>query len=246
MSNNDNIQFYKQRLSNIESAKKDTILKTIKSDFVNNSADFKYTYNFDWLGLPIIQFPQDIIALQEIIWQTKPDIIIETGVARGGSIIFYASMLKLLNNNGKVIGVDIDIREHNRKAIENHPLSDNVSLIQGSSIDEKIVNQVKSHIKDQDKVMVILDSNHTHEHVLEELKFYSPFVTKDCYIAVMDTVIEDMPEDYFPDRPWGKGNNPKTAVHEFLKTNDRFEIDEYIHNKLLITVAPDGYLKCIK
>lgn len=206
----------------------------------------KYTYNFDWLGLPIIQYPQDIVALQEIVWNTKPDVIIETGIARGGSIIFYASMLHLLNGDGKVIGVDIDIREHNRKAIENHSLSFRVKLVQGSSVDTNIVDQVKSLLKPNDRVMVVLDSNHTHDHVLKELEMYNSLVSKDCYLVVLDTYVEDLPNELFNDRPWSKGNNPKTAVHQFIKTTDRFEIDESVQNKLLITVAPDGYLKCVK
>lgn len=221
-------------------------LKDLGVDFQKNVAPTMYTYNFDWLGLPIIQYPQDMVAVQEVIWETKPDIIIETGVARGGSLILSASILHLLNNNGRVIGVDIDIRPHNREAIENHPLAFRINLVQGSSTDAQIIEQVKSLISPNDKVMVILDSNHTHEHVLQELYAYSPLVSWGCYLVVMDTAIEDMPEDYFPDRPWGKGNNPKTAVHEFLKQTKRFEIDQSIQNKLLITVAPDGYLKCIK
>lgn len=242
----DRIKFQKNRKININEIGKDYDLIKKSQDWFLKSSDKSYSYNFDWLGLPIIQFPQDIVAMQEIIWSTKPDLIIETGVARGGSLILSASILHLLNGNGRVIGVDIDIRPHNREAIEGHPLSHRISLIQGSSIDQSVVDQVKQHIKPGDRVMVILDSNHTHEHVLKELQLYSPFVTKDCYLAVMDTVVEDMPDDYFPDRPWGKGDNPKTAVHAFLKETDRFEIDASIHNKLLITVAPDGYLKCLK
>lgn len=221
-------------------------LQQLSKDWMTKTWKHQYTYNFDWLGLPIIQCPQDIVALQELIWATKPDIIVETGVARGGSLVLSASILHLLNGKGKVIGVDIDIRPHNRKAIETHPLAFRIELLQGSSIDDKIINQVKKHISPTDKVMVILDSNHTHEHVLRELELYSPLVSKDCYLVVMDTVVEDLPDDFFPDRPWGAGNNPKTAVHEFLRKTNRFEIDDLIHKKLLLTYAPDGYLKCIK
>lgn len=242
----DRVEFQKTRQEKIDALSKDFELLKKSQDFFKQISDKFYSYNFDWLGLPIIQFPQDIVAIQEVIWKTKPDLIIETGVARGGSLILSASILHLLNGNGRVIGVDIDIRTHNREAIENHPLAHRISLVQGSSIDHSIVDQVKKYIKSGDRVMVILDSNHTHQHVLEELRLYSPFVTKDCYLVVMDTVVEDMPEDYFPDRPWGKGDNPKTAVHAFMKETNRFEIDASIHNKLLITVAPDGYLKCIK
>jgi cephalosporin hydroxylase len=197
------------------------------------------------MGRPIIQFPQDIVALQEIIWSVKPDVIVETGIAHGGSIIFSASMLELIGN-GEVVGVDIDIREHNRREIENHPMFKRVTMIEGSSVDEKIVERVKSHVEGKERVMVILDSNHTHEHVLAELKLYSPLVTRDSYMVVFDTIVEDMADDHFGDRPWGKGDNPKTAVWEFLKTHNEFEIDKRIQDKLLITVAPDGYLKRIK
>jgi len=206
---------------------------------------YNYSYNFSWLGRPIIQFPQDIVALQEIIWTVRPDLIFETGIAHGGSLIFSASMLHLLGENGQVLGVDIDIREHNQIAIEGHPMAERINMIEGSSTDGAIVNKVYDFAKGKKRVLVILDSNHTHDHVLKELQLYSLLVKRGSYVVVLDTVIEDMPEDFFPDRPWGKGDNPKTAVWEFLKENDRFEIDREIQNKLLITVAPDGYLKCI-
>lgn len=221
------------------------------TDFIKESVRLKYSYNFRWFGHPIIQFPQDIIAMQELIWQVKPDLIIETGIAHGGSLIFSASMLALLEitgviNKGKVLGIDIDIREHNRIEIEKHPLVNKITMMQGSSIDEDMVRQVHKFAKDYNNILVCLDSNHTHNHVLSELKAYSPLVSNGSYCVVFDTIIEDMPEDFFPDRPWGKGNNPKTAVREFLKTNDSFEIDKKMENKLLITVAPDGYLKRVK
>ena len=235
-------EFRKNNVNNLAKVQKENpSFQSVSKDLFQN----QYTYNFDWLGLPIIQYPQDIVALQEIIWATRPDVIIEMGVARGGSIIFHASMLHLLNGNGKIIGVDIDIREHNRKAIEDHPLSFRVKLIQGSSVEISTVDQVKALLEPTDRVMVILDSNHTQDHVLKELELYSHFVTKNCYLVVLDTFIEDLPDDLFQDRPWGKGNNPKTAVHQFMKTTDRFEIDEVIPNKLVLTAAPDGYLKCV-
>lgn len=243
---NDLIEFKLQREENCRHLEALEKRDNLGIDFLTQTCRYKYSYNFDWLGLPIIQFPQDMIAIQEIIWKTKPDVIIETGVARGGSLVLSASILQLLNGNGKVIGIDIDIREHNRLAIESHPLNHRIKLIQGSSVDEKVFSHVKSHLSLNDKVMVILDSNHTHSHVLKELDMYGSLVTQGCYLVVMDTVIEDMPDDFFPDRPWGKNNNPKTAVKEYLQSNPRFEIDVSISNKLLITVAPDGYLKCIK
>jgi cephalosporin hydroxylase len=220
-----------------------------------------YTYNFSWFGRPIIQYPQDIIAMQELIWQVKPDLIIETGIAHGGSLIFSASMLALLDycesvensevlgphaSRRKVLGLDIDIRAHNRNAIETHPMAHKIDMIEGSSVDPAIISQVYVKAKDYKKILVCLDSNHTHEHVLAELKAYAPLTSVGSYCVVFDTLIEDMPADMFSGCPWGKGNNPKTAIWEFLKTNDRFKIDNEMVHKLLITVAPDGYLKRVK
>jgi len=221
-------------------------VRTLSTKWIEHVSRMKYSYNFSWLGRPVIQFPQDIIALQELIWQVKPDLIIETGIAHGGSLIFSASMLELLGGNGHVLGIDIDIREHNRVEIEIHPMSKRITMIQGSSTDPEIAKKVYAFTKDKKKIIVILDSMHTHDHVAKELELYSPLVSSGSFLIVFDTIIEDMPDDFFPDRPWGKGNNPKTAVWEFLKKNDRFVIDKEIENKLLITVAPDGYLKCVK
>ena len=218
----------------------------LTKSWFTESVKQRYSYNFTWMGRPIIQYPQDIIAMQEIIWNVKPDLIIETGIAHGGSLVFYASMIELLQQGGIVLGIDIEIRTNNRIAIENHPCFKRIIMLEGSSVDEKVIHQVKHIARDKKRVLVVLDSNHTHDHVLQELYYYSPLVTLGSYLVVFDTIIEDLPDELFPDRPWGKGNNPKTAVWEFLKTNDRFEIDREIENKLLITVAPDGYLKCIK
>jgi cephalosporin hydroxylase len=230
----------------IEKMGQDSALKGSTREWFDASSRHKYSYHFKWLGRPIIQFPQDIVAMQEIIWKVRPQLIIETGIAHGGSLIFYASMLELLGGDGLVLGIDIDIRTHNRVEIENHSMFKRIKMIEGSSIDKDVVSQVCEIAKGKTPVLVVLDSMHTHAHVLEELKAYSPLVTKDSYLVVFDTVVEYMPDDFFKDRPWGKGNNPKTALHEFLKTNDRFAIDQEIENKLLITVAPDGYLRCIK
>ena len=239
-------EFLAEVRGHINKMGKDKDVKGLSNIWIRETSFYKYSYNFTWLGRPIIQFPQDMIAMQEIIWQVKPDLIIETGIAHGGSLIFYASMLELLGNNGQVLGIDIDIREHNRVEIEKHPMYKRITMIEGSSIDENVVQNVRDFAKDKKRVLVALDSMHTHDHVLKELELYSPLVTKGSYIVVFDTIIEDMPNNFFPDRPWGKGNNPKTAVWEFMKSNDRFEIDKKIENKLLITVAPDGYLICIK
>ncbi len=225
---------------------KDPYFSELTKKWFDVSSKYEYSYHFTWLGRPIIQYPQDIIALQELIWQVKPDLIIETGIAHGGSLIFSASMMELLGGNGHVIGIDIDIRDHNRVEIEKHPLFKRITMIQGSSIDPEIIKKVLTFAKDKKKILVVLDSLHTQDHVTKELELYSPLVSRGSYLVVFDTIIEDMSDTSFPDRPWGKGNNPKTAVWEFLKKNDRFVIDKGIENKLLITVAPDGYLRCVK
>ena len=199
-----------------------------------------------------------MVVMQELIWEIKPDLIIEAGIAHGGSLIMNASMLAMLDmseaiesgesfypkeSNRKVLGIDIDIRSHNREAIEKHPMSSRIHMIQGSSVSPNIIEQVQKEAKKYKRILVCLDSNHTHNHVLAELQAYAPLTSVGSYCVVFDTIIEDMPKDKFHDRPWGPGNNPKTAVREFLKTHQEFEIDKSIENKLLITVAPDGYLK---
>ncbi len=224
----------------------DQDIKRLAHELFLKSTQYNYSYNFTWLGRPIIQYPQDMIAVQEIIWQVQPNLIVETGIAHGGSLIFSASLLELLGGDGRVVGIDIDIRQHNRIAIEQHPLYKRITMIQGSSVDEDIVEKVRRLAQGKQRVLVILDSNHTHDHVLQELMLYSPLVTAGSYLIVFDTVVDDMPEGSFPDRPWGTDNNPKTAVREFLRQNDRFEVDESIDAKLLITVAPGGYLRCVK
>jgi cephalosporin hydroxylase len=237
---------------------RDKKLKDISLSWMIESSKYEYGYNFKWMGRPIIQLPQDIVEFQELVWQVKPDLIIETGIAHGGSLILSASMLSLIEyseaiGNRKlldpqkpermVLGIDIDIREHNKKAIEAHSMSNRIKMLEGSSIDAGIISQVKDYAKDFKNIIVCLDSNHTHDHVLAELNAFADLVAVGSYCIVWDTVIEDMPEDSFGDRPWDKLNNPKTAVAEFLKTRDDFVVDEDIQNKLLITVAPDGYLR---
>jgi len=230
-------------------------------DFIRSTLLPNYSYNFFWLGRPIIQYPQDIVALQELIWQIKPDLIIETGIAHGGSLLMSASMLSLLDYcdaieqetmldpkapRRRVVGLDIDIREHNRTAIESHPMANRIDMIEGSSIDPSIIAQVEDIARGYERVMVCLDSNHTHEHVLSELEAYAPLVSAGSYCVVFDTIVEDMPAEMSPDRPWGPGDNPKTAVWEYLKTHPEFEIDKQMDHKLLISVAPDGYLKRVR
>jgi len=240
------LQFEKERLANIAKLGQEPGLRELSTRWIASVSSHKYSYNFAWLGRPIIQFPQDIIAMQEIIWSVKPELIVETGIAHGGSLIFYASMLELIGENGQVIGIDIDIRKHNRVEIEAHHMSKRIRMIEGCSTSESVVKQVYALAKGKRGVLVALDSAHTHEHVLSELRLYSGLVTKGSYLVVFDTIVEELPDDFFPDRPWGKGNNPKTAVREFMKFNDRFVVDKEIENKLLITVAPEGYLKCVK
>jgi cephalosporin hydroxylase len=251
-------EFQKEVLRNIDGLARDEDLQALSRIWIREIAPHKWAYNFTWLGRPAIQFPNDAWALQELIWKIKPDLIIETGIAHGGSLIFSASMLTLLDvceaieagqpydpaaSPRKVVGIDIEIRPHNRAAIEAHPLYPRIQMIEGSSIDPAVVDQVWAIAKRHQKILVCLDSNHTHEHVLGELDAYAPLVSVGSYCVVFDTIIEDMPPGSFPDRPWDKGNNPKTAVWAFLKNHPEFEIDKSIQHKLLITVAPDGYLK---
>jgi cephalosporin hydroxylase len=232
-------------LEYIAAMEADQELKELRQKMLLAMLNYRYSFNFTWFGRPIIQIPDDILAVQEIVMGLKPDLIIETGIAHGGTLALYASLLELLGQ-GEVVGVDIDIRPHNLEAIRNHPLSKRMCLIQGSSTSNEVLEQVRALARGKQKVMVSLDSDHTHAHVLKELQLYAPLVTKGSYLIVFDTVIEDLPPGSFPDRAWDKGNNPKTAVWEFLRTNDRFVIDKDIDNKLLTSVAPDGYLRCVK
>ncbi|MDB5098558.1 MAG: Cephalosporin hydroxylase [Cyanobacteria bacterium RYN_339] len=221
----------------------DAGLNDLSRRWFRHSAEHKYSYNFSWMGRPIIQYPQDIVAMQELVWQVQPDLIVETGIAHGGSLVLYASFLKLMGE-GRVLGIDIDIRAHNRAAIEAHPMADRIDMIEGSSIDEAVVARVFEAARGK-RVLLVLDSNHTHEHVLRELALYTPLVKAGSYAVVFDTVVEWMPAEAFPDRPWGPGNNPMTAVEAFLKTTDRFEVDTQMDAKLQISVAPKGFLRCI-
>lgn len=244
-------EFEVERQNRVYHNAQDANLNKLASEWLEESMMKQYVYNFSWLGRPIIQTPTDIMAMQELIWEVKPDLIIETGIAHGGSLIFSASMLALLEicgeiEHGEVLGIDIDIRAHNKEAIEAHPMSKKITMFQGSSIDEEMINKVHDFAKRGKKILVCLDSNHTHEHVMAELKAYASLVSIGSYCIVFDTLVEDMPTEFSSDRPWDKGNNPKTAVWEFLKVNKDFEIDKNIENKILVTVAPDGYLKRIK
>jgi len=235
-------QFELEREKNIKKLSQNKKLKKLALEFFINSWKYKYSYSFNWLGRPIIQIPQDIVALQEIIWEVKPDLIIETGIAHGGGLIFYASMLELIGK-GEVLGIDIDIRKHNRKEIEKHKMFKRIKMIEGSSVDKKVIKKVANIVKKHKKVMVCLDSLHTHEHVLKELNLYSKFVSPGTYLVVFDTIIEYLPKGFFSNKPWDKGNSPATAIKAFLKKNKNFIINRDIGNKLVITSTPGGFLK---
>lgn len=243
--------FQMEKQARIEAMSDDANFKSISDHWLESAMRQKYVYNFEWLGRPIIQHPVDILAMQEIIWLVQPDLIIETGIAHGGSLIFSASMLELNAvcggpKDAVVLGVDIDIRKHNRDAIEAHPMARRISMIQGSSIAPETIEIVKASATGKQKILVGLDSNHTHDHVLAELINYAPLVSVGSYCVVFDTFVEDVPPDVFPHRPWGPGNSPKTALREYLKTHREFESDQQITNKLMISVALDGYLKRIR
>src|SRR5688572_9140013 len=232
MKNNPVQEFMEERQHRISANDSNIKLKQAAEAFNVESNKAQYSYNFSWMGRPIIPYPQDMIAMQEIIWNVKPDLIIETGIAHGGSLIYYASLLELIGK-GEVLGIDIDIREHNKKEIEAHPMFKRIKMLQGSSIDGSLVSEVRKIAEGKESVLVCLDSNHTHSHVLDEINFYSPFVSVGSYLVVFDTIVEDLPENYLPGRAWSRGDNPMTAVHEFLRSNADFIIDTDLDNKLL-------------
>ena len=269
MITRDHKEFVNNNIKNIRMDKKFIELSNLWNQ---SGIQHNYAQNFTWLGRPIIQVPQDIYAIQELVWECRPDLIIETGIAHGGSLILSASMLALLDycdavesgtvidpkvRNRKVVGIDIDIREHNRSAIKSHPMAHKIEMIEGSSISSDIIKQVKDIANGYEKILIFLDSNHTHDHVLAELEAYAPLTSTGSYCVVWDTGVEDLPESFCDDRPWGKGNNPKTAVWKYLesiKIDGRtaedgvplnFKIDKDIEYKLAITAAPDGFLKRI-
>ena len=235
----------------LEAYKSDDQLNRLIPELLNQMNIKSYAYNFTWLGRPIIQIPQDTISFQEMIWEVKPDLIIETGVAHGGSLVFSASMLALLETfalvkDPVVVGIDIEIRPNNREAITAHPASRWIKLIDGSSVETLVVEQVRKLAENKSRVMVFLDSNHTYKHVLAELRAYAPLVTKRSYLVVLDTGIEDIePAAIAHGRPWGKGNSPKSALQEFLGENSSFVTDKYYHEKAWVTSAPGGIIKRI-
>jgi cephalosporin hydroxylase len=252
--------FREEVLQRIAANESDPSLTAAAREFMRVSTEPKYSYNFSWLGRPIIQYPQDMVAMQELLWRVKPDLVIETGIAHGGSLVLSASILALIEHTEaieakkmldpsrpmrRVIGIDIDIRRHNRDAIEAHPMAGRIDMIEGSSIAVDVIERVHKAASAFRHVLVCLDSNHTHDHVLAELEAYAPLVTPGSYCVVFDTVIEDLPDGIYPNRPWSRGNNPKSAVQEYMRTHSEFEVDQEIDNKLLISVAPGGYLRRI-
>jgi cephalosporin hydroxylase len=244
-------EFDREVAARLESNGANDALKRGADAFMRPSVPARYSYNFSWLGRPIIQYPQDIVAVQEIIWAVQPDLILETGIAHGGSLIFSASMLELNAACGgpadaRVLGIDIDIRRHNREAIERHPMFKRISMIEGSSIASETIERVRRSAAGMRRVLVCLDSNHTHEHVLAELRAYAPLTSVGSYCIVFDTIVEKMPGEAYPDRPWGPGNSPSTAVREYIEAHPEFEVDQSIDHKLLISVSPGGYLRRVR
>jgi len=251
-------QFESERAERIVSLADDAVFVTLSRDWLQASMQRKYVYNFEWMGRPIIQYPQDMVAMQELVWQVRPDLIIETGIAHGGSLVLSASLLAMLDmcdgieagatldprqSSRKVIGIDIDIRAHNRAAIEAHPMASRIQMVQGSSVAPDTIAAVHAAAAGYQRVLVLLDSMHTHDHVLAELQAYAPLVTPGSYCVVFDTFVEDMPPGFFDDRPWDVGNNPKTALRQWLQTHPDFEVDASWPNKLMVTVAPEGFLR---
>ncbi|GGA85057.1 cephalosporin hydroxylase [Arenimonas soli] len=237
-------RFASEVADNIRGLGQDQELQALSREWLLKTLPHRYSYNFSWMGRPIIQYPQDMVAMQEILWRVQPDLIVETGIAHGGSLVYYASLLELIGK-GEVLGIDIDIRPHNRAAIEAHPMARRIAMLEGSSIDPGIVAEVGRRAAGR-RTLVVLDSNHSHDHVLQELRAYAPLTSVGSYCVVFDTVVEDLPAGLYPDRPWDVGNNPKTAVAAYVAENPDFEVDQDVDAKTLISVAPGGYLRRVR
>lgn len=241
----DAMQFEEERRSHLEALSADSAIKGLSLDLIAAADRHHFSYLWDWLGLPIIQMPSEIVATQEVIWRCRPEVVVETGIARGGSLVFLASILQLIGGDGIVVGIDIDLRSHNRARIEEHPLAKRIELIDGSSTSDEVVQEVRSRVGDR-SAMVILDSDHVHDHVLAELRIYGDIVTKGQYLVVADTVVEDIPVQEHRPRPWGPGNNPKTALAEYLKESDHFEVDDALNAKLLMSSSQGGFVRRVR
>ncbi len=244
---NQHEQFQSECRANAKAMSSDPAFREQSDAWRSASFAHRYTYNFTWLGRPIIQSPVDILAVQEILHATRPEIVIETGIAHGGSLILSASILELNAiaggpSDAMVVGIDIDIRPHNRDAILSHPLSRRIRMIQGSSVSKETIDQVHA-IAEGKKVAVFLDSNHTHRHVADELAAYAPLVAPGSYCVVFDTQVEFLPPSCSEGRPWSPGNSPMTAVREFLADNPDFENDQDLENKLMTSSSPGGFLR---
>lgn len=240
-------QFFSERAADIERMGNDEALRQKSLDWMLHADRYKYTYNFTWMGRPIIKFPTDMVIQQELMWRLKPDLVIETGIAHGGSIIFTASMMEMMGIDGEVVGIDIDIRPHNRALIEAHPMMKRITMYEGSSTAPEMVEKVKRHAAGKKCVMVILDSLHSHAHVYDELCAYAPMVTVGSYCVLPDTFIEFFPKGYYAGtRPWDVGDNPYTAMKQYLSETDMFETDHSLTSKAMITETIDGYLRRIK
>ena len=240
-------QFYNERKNDIEKMGMDVDLRKKSLEWMLHADKYKYTYNYSWMGRPIVKYPNDMLIQQELMWMLKPDLIIETGIAHGGSIIFSASMQKMMGIDGEVVGIDIDIRPHNRKLIEEHPMYKNITMFEGNSTDKNFIKKIEEHVTGKKTVMVILDSLHSHQHVYLELQLYSKFVTLGSYCILPDTFIEFFPKGHYSrNRPWDVGDNPYTAMKQFINETDEFEVDKSLTNKAMITETIDGYLKRVK
>jgi hypothetical protein len=240
-------QFLDERNADIERMGSDQELRQKSIDWMIHADRYKYTYNYSWMGRPIIKFPNDMVIQQELMWELKPDLVIETGIAHGGSIIFTASMMEMMNIDGEVVGIDVDIRPHNRTKIEAHPMMKRITMYEGDSVSDAMVEKVRVHTNGKKCVMVILDSLHSHAHVYKELRSYAPMTTLGSYCILPDTFIEFFPKGYYSEtRPWDVGNNPHSAMKQYISETDNFEIDHARTDKAMITETIDGYLKRVK